>query len=324
MKKLPLAYRCFFIIIMSSWLYYMVFTSSFGLYKTSWVAPLTMIFGSFIAGASSEGGGAVAYPVFTLLLKIPANTAMNFSFACQSVGMTAASLLIIGLKIKVSWKAVVYSSFGGIFGLLLSAFYIAPYLPSAETKLFFVSLWLSFGFALYLANRKKTRKILDEITLKTNSDKLKLVFVGFVGGIITAFFGNGIDLLTFCFLTLSYQLSEKVATPTSVVIMTINTLVGFFLHAFIIKDFNGQAFDFWLCSIPVVIIFAPLGAYLINFFSRNVIVAILYGIIVVQYLGALYIIQPSLGDLLLSVSVIFLGFMLFYFISTNKKIIAKK
>ncbi|MFM8770959.1 MAG: sulfite exporter TauE/SafE family protein, partial [Candidatus Kapaibacterium sp.] len=35
-----------------------------------WPAALTMVFGSFIAGASAEGGGAIAFPVFTLLLKI--------------------------------------------------------------------------------------------------------------------------------------------------------------------------------------------------------------------------------------------------------------
>ena len=30
----------------------------------------TMILGSFIAGATSEGGGAIAYPIMTLVCKI--------------------------------------------------------------------------------------------------------------------------------------------------------------------------------------------------------------------------------------------------------------
>jgi uncharacterized membrane protein YfcA len=31
---------------------------------------LTMVFGSFIAGSTSEGGAAVAFPVLTLLFKV--------------------------------------------------------------------------------------------------------------------------------------------------------------------------------------------------------------------------------------------------------------
>jgi hypothetical protein len=47
---------------------------------------LTMIFGSMVAGATSEGGGAVAFPVMTLALKIPPSIARDFSLMTQSCG----------------------------------------------------------------------------------------------------------------------------------------------------------------------------------------------------------------------------------------------
>ncbi len=47
---------------------------------------LTMIFGSMVAGATSEGGGAVAFPVMTLALKVPPSVARDFSLMCQSFG----------------------------------------------------------------------------------------------------------------------------------------------------------------------------------------------------------------------------------------------
>jgi len=47
---------------------------------------ITMIFGSMVAGATSEGGGAVAFPVMTLVLKIKPTIARDFSLMTQSCG----------------------------------------------------------------------------------------------------------------------------------------------------------------------------------------------------------------------------------------------
>jgi hypothetical protein len=56
----------------------------------AWVVRLS--FGSMIAGGTSLGGGAVAFPVFTKVLHITPYDAKVFSLAIQSVGMSAASL----------------------------------------------------------------------------------------------------------------------------------------------------------------------------------------------------------------------------------------
>ena len=48
---------------------------------------ITMMFGSAIGGATSEGGGAVAYPVMTLALGIESGVARDFSIMCQCCGM---------------------------------------------------------------------------------------------------------------------------------------------------------------------------------------------------------------------------------------------
>ncbi len=47
---------------------------------------ITMIFGSMVAGATSEGGGAVAFPVMTLALQIKPAVARDFSLMTQSCG----------------------------------------------------------------------------------------------------------------------------------------------------------------------------------------------------------------------------------------------
>ena len=143
-------YLTFLIGVLSLWLYYMISNDLFYLFEKNWIASLTMVFGSFIAGATSEGGGAIAFPVFTLVLDIPPAVARNFSFAIQSVGMTSASLLIIGMKIPIERKTILYSSIGGLIGLLVGTFFLVDKIPGKSLKLFFVSLWVGFGVALYI------------------------------------------------------------------------------------------------------------------------------------------------------------------------------
>ncbi len=312
MKKIPLLYIAFFLLVIPIWLIYMSTQNGFALYKTYWMSALTMVFGSFIGGATSEGGGAVAFPVFTFILHLPPPVGRNFSFAIQSIGMTSASLLIIGLKIRVDWRAIRTVTIGGIPGLLLGTFLVVPLISGPMTKIFFVSLWLSFAFALFLSNRNTGRKVLAQLPVLATTDTLRIVLFGFIGGIIAAIFGDGINIFTFCLFTLHYRLSEKVATPTSVIIMTIHTLIGFGLHVFVVQDFQPVAFNYWLCALPVAILMAPFGAYIINFFSRQAIANILYVTTVVQYVGALAVLRPPISTLLLSATVVIGGFLFFW------------
>lgn len=89
---------------------------------------------------------------------------------------------------------------------------------------------------------------------------LVLVATGLLGGIFTGISGSGIDICSFAVLTLLFRVSEKVAMPTSVVLMAINTAFGF---AYVQGVMGGVAHDswgFWLVCVPVVVIGAPVGS----------------------------------------------------------------
>ena len=77
--------------ILAVWGTYVFVNSKLDLYSDYWPISVLMVFGSFIAGASSEGGGAIAFPGLTLLFNTPPEVARNFSLAIQSIGMSAAS-----------------------------------------------------------------------------------------------------------------------------------------------------------------------------------------------------------------------------------------
>jgi uncharacterized protein len=287
--RIPWIYLIFLSIVMFGWFWYMFQNDSFEIYTRQWATVLTMIFGSFIAGASPEGSAAVAYPIFTLILKIAPPIARNFAFAIQSIGMTSASLLIIGMRLKVDWNYIIFVTIGGIFGLFLGTYYVVPYISPVQAKLFFVSLYLSFGIALWLQNRRPQREVFDRIENFKNSDKGRLIIFGLVGGIISSIFGTGINIFTFCLMTIYYRVSEKVATPSSVIIMTIETILGLFIHTQLINDFQPEAFEIWLACVPFVAIFAPLGAFVISKMPRKGIATLLYCILIIQFFGAMLV-----------------------------------
>ena len=65
---------------------------------------------------------------------------------------------------------------------------------------------------------------------------------------------SGIDICTFSILALLFRVSEKVATPTSVVLMAINTLVGFMYRQLAMGGVESEAMRFFTVCVPVVVI----------------------------------------------------------------------
>ncbi len=321
-RRQPVLYVVFLISVLSAWGWYVSTLPDISVLTRRWAAALTMVFGSFIAGSSPEGSAAISYPVFTLLLKIPPPVARNFSFAIQSIGMTSASLLILGLRVRVDWNYIRYVTLGGVFGLVLGTYYVVPLISPVAAKLFFVSLWLSFGITLWRENRKATRRVGDAIDPFGPPDQVRLALFGLVGGIISSIFGTGINIFTFCLVTIYYRLNEKVATPSSVIIMTIETLLGFFLHAGILGDFSRESFELWLTCIPVVVFFAPLGAFVITKLPRHLIARLLYGILFVQFIGAIVVIRPSASQGLFCALTLAAGLGLFAYIARLRRRVA--
>ncbi len=318
-RRIPVLYIIFLVSVLVGWCWYVSLLPDLSFLLRRWPATLTMVFGSFIAGSSPEGSAAISYPVFTLLLDIPPPIARNFSFAIQSIGMTSASLLILGLRVKVEWNYIRFVTIGGIVGLVFGTYYVVPLISPVLAKLFFVSLWLSFGITLWRENQKPQRVVFDQIQNLQAPDKRRLILFGLIGGVISSIFGTGINIFTFCLVTIYYRLNEKVATPSSVIIMTIETLLGFFLHARVLHDFSPQSFELWLACVPVVVFFAPLGAFVITKLPRQGIARILYVILVVQFVGAMVVIRPNLNQILLCLATLVVGLGTFTYLAHLKR-----
>jgi len=265
-----------------------------------WKIGLTMVFGSVIGGGTSAGGGAVAFPVFTKLLHISAYDARNFSLAIQSVGMGTASFSILLLKIPVERRAVIYAGLPAIAGVVFGARWIAPFLPPVIVRTSFTVLVTSIGIALLLLNTERGQKRNLKLPRFGNQERVILIATGFLGGIVSALVGTGANYVSFMVMVLLFRINEKIATPTSVILMTMAAIPGFLVHLFWLKDFSPSVMGYWLASVPIVTVGAPLGALLCSYMSRRSIVNLLLSLIALELVSTVAIVPISRTVLMVS------------------------
>jgi uncharacterized membrane protein YfcA len=254
-----------------------------------WQIALTMAFGSLIAGGTSLGGGAVAFPVFTKILHIPPQEAKIFSLAIQSVGMSAASLAICLTRVPVNWRAIRWGSLGGFGGIYLGLGILAPLIPPDALKMSFTLMLASFALTLLALNQGGRHCHTTTLTWGWRERGLFLL-AGAFGGIMSGLVGNGIDIAVFSVMVLLFGISEKVATPTSVMLMAVNAVVGFILQVFTFHDFPNSVYHYWLAAIPIVVVGAPLGAMFCSLLRRETIANILIFLIAIEVLTSILLI----------------------------------
>lgn len=295
----------------SLWLWLMASEDRWALFAENWFMSVTMAFGSFIAGATSEGGGAVAFPVMTLGFGIEPAVARDFSLMIQAVGMIAAGFTILFTGIRVEVNALIWSGLGGALGIILGLDFIAPHLPPPFAKMFFTASWLSFAVALYWINRYQDREVHPGVTNFLPRHAVLLFSCGIIGGVISSITGSGLDITTFAVLVLRLRITEKVATPTSVVLMGGNALVGSLWKGGYHHALADQAWEYWWVCVPIVVLGAPLGAQFIRNRSRLYVAGILYISIAIQSVAALIIIDQT-PQLLGFSALVFTGGILFF------------
>lgn len=264
-----------------------------------WLISITMAFGSVVAGATAEGGGAVAFPVFTKLLHIPVDDAKTFGLMIQAVGMTMASIVIFLMRIPVLNRVIWWVSLGGIVGVFagLQLLNLSPVYP----RLLFTAISLCFGIALFLSRWVLKFDCANKVPTE-GIHACGLLLLGFVGGGLVSQIGTGIDMLTFVCLVMIYGINEKRCIPTTVVIMAINAIAGFASQVWI-GEINETVTHYWLAAVPVVIIGAPLGTYLAYKLNRDILISALLCLIALECISTLWIIPFTSEQVMFSMVV---------------------
>jgi uncharacterized membrane protein YfcA len=268
-----------------------------------WPISLTMVFGSLVGGGTSEGGGAVAFPVLTKVLAVPADQARLFAFAIQSVGMGTATISIVYNRVPIEWRAIRLGAPGVIIGVATSCVLLAPHLELATIRLLFTAILVSMGLALWISRRYDPHRR-DWIEPFGSREVAVLAGAGLIGGLLSGLAAVGENTVMFAVLVLGFRVCERVVTPTTVVLLTIATWTGFATHVLVIGDFGPPVVDMWLAAVPVVAVGAPAGALIATRMSRDAIVRLLYVLISVEFVSTLVLVPRSVGQTVLFVAAI--------------------
>ncbi|GAA6166691.1 sulfite exporter TauE/SafE family protein [Sessilibacter corallicola] len=255
---------CFYVI----WIFYVLYSGYYQELGNYWQISLTMAFGSYVAGSTPMGGGAVGFPVLVLGLDMPVSLGRDFSLLIQSLGMTSASIFILVSRQKIAVNVLIGVMLGVAIGIPLGLFWVEPNISELLVKLIFAVLCASFGI-LHMVR-------LDEFSTYSGilkfSTRLELIIGGLVGFIassgIVSITGVGVDMVLYCILVLVFKSDLRVAIPTSVIAMALTSLYSVLIKS-VTVGFHEDVFENWLAAAPIVVVGAPLGAFLVNILGRK-------------------------------------------------------
>lgn len=287
-------------VLTGAWLVAVTATGLWTRVGENWESAITMAAGSFLAGSSPEGGGAVAFPVFTKALHVPASVARTFGLSIQAVGMSMAAVSIVLCRRLIVVRAVVIGTAASIVGLLGGLVLVGdstvPYWPSTVP-----TPWVKVVFSIVLATtsilmlrhlRSDDHRAESDPggpvvpTWNSGFDVLILLF-GLAGGLLSSMAGTGANIVVFLLLVVVAGVRPSVALPSAVLVMAATSIVGLVVLGLVDGQLSPSAeaapptavgadpadlFGLWMAAVPVVIWGAPLGALAASVVTESLLV----------------------------------------------------
>ncbi len=264
-----------------AWLFLVAAGGHWSAVADHWGIAVAMALGSYFGASTPMGGGAVGFPVLVLLLGEAAAVGRDFSLAIQSAGMTSASLYILATGRPVAWPILGWSLAAGVVVVPLATVLLVPVLPSLAVKLLFAVVWAGFGIAHFV--RRREIAAMKGLGMHQPARDLALgLAIGVTGGLITAITGVGINMLLYMVLVMLFRSDAKIAIPTSVIAMASLSLVGIATRI-LLGGLPPEVYPNWLAAAPIVVVGAPLGAWMVHLLPRAPTLLIVSALCVTQF-----------------------------------------
>lgn len=255
-------FRIWFISALLCWLVLFNLLNDINFLLEHWYYPAIMVVGAFVAGVTPEGGGAVAFPVLNIFLNIDRTMARDFSLMVQSIGMTSASIYILSHKANTlrTYRPLLLFIPVAFVGFVLGM-QLLQQIPVYIIQALFLSLITSFALIYSMGTHRGSRIKLDAPAF---NDKIWLLLMLLAGGMCASLFGTGADIILYTLLVTRFRLQEKIATHFSIILMASISVLGFAYRYFYDQTLTTYQVQTWLCAFPVVLLMAPLGAYVLH------------------------------------------------------------
>ncbi|MBC7475288.1 MAG: sulfite exporter TauE/SafE family protein [Candidatus Sericytochromatia bacterium] len=235
----------------------------------SLIGYLVSVLIGFTLGIFGGGGSILTVPVLVYIFHISPVIATAYSLFI--VGISTLFGTISQLKNKlINFKAALGFALPSLTGTFLSRSLIIPFVPEKIVKINGylltkdTAILIFFSIIMLLASYSMIKGRKEKIN---NEDKLLniplMVFGSFIIGIVTGIVGAGGGFLIIPALVFLMNLEMKEAVATSILIIAINSLMGFTGSLM-----SGTVFDFkFLISFTILTI---AGILLGIYFSKNI------------------------------------------------------
>ncbi len=158
------------------------------------------------------------------------------------------------------------------------------------------------GFGIVHFVRRREIEALTGPGVHTPARDLALgLMIGVTGGLITAVTGVGINMVLYMVLVMLFRSDAKIAIPTSVVAMAALSVVGVATRA-LLGGAQPEVYLNWLAAAPVVVLGAPLGAWVVQRLPRAPTLWIASALCVVQFVWTCVHEQVSAATLAVAVA----------------------
>lgn len=255
-------FTTWFVLALIVWASLFAATETWRVIGETWIYPVIMVLGAFVAGLTPEGGGAVAFPVLSVFFEIDRTLARDFSLMIQSIGMTSATIFILShpttrrdaFKPLLWFLPVCFVGFAiGMLTLQTTPVFIIQAL--------FLALIVTFS-AAYVFNKHRGDR--EALVIARPIDVPFIVIILLLGGMCASLFGTGADIVLYTLMVSRFRLQEKLATQMSIILMAMTSVLGYAWRAFIDADLTTGQFQSWLSAWPVVLFMAPFGVYVLK------------------------------------------------------------
>lgn len=192
------------------------------------------LFIGLIMGVLGGGGSILAVPILAYIFQYDEKTATAYSlFIVGSTGLVGG--LKQAFKKMIDWKTVFVFGLPAVIGITITRAFIVPALPSI---LFHIgtfeftrrmAMFGLFGFLMILAATSMLSNSKSRVRKEKSTYNPLIFSEGFFIGALTGLVGAGGGFLIVPALMVIANLDMRKASATSLVIIAINSLTGFFL-----------------------------------------------------------------------------------------------
>lgn len=205
------------------------------------IGYISALFIGLVMGLLGSGGSILSVPVFAYIFSFPTLAATTYSLFVVGITSTVGTIPYIRKK-TIELNHILYFGIASVLSVISVRTFILPHLPEIlfSTSYFTVKKD-SFVLVLFaILMSFSAYKMIKKNTLQTKSPKplsKELLIIQGVGiGTLTGFIGAGGGFLIIPALVLILGLDMKKAIGTSLCLVAINSLIGFFssLHHVVI------------------------------------------------------------------------------------------